>query len=363
MKGAAESQPYGLVNIDERVVQVLAAHPAQPLASLVAISSQAPNDIIQPGDVLEIGIYEPGAGPSLLGGSAAASEAAPAGGLERTGPALASQAMPRIIVDRDGMISIPFAGQVSVAGLTPTRAADTIRAALRGRAVNPQVIVSVLASPANSVTVIGEVKNSGRYPISTNSDRLLDVIAEAGGATHVPADTLITVSRQGQTASIPMDELMAGGGENIRLAPGDEVRVSLHQREVNALGALGRVSQFPIQDDTLTLAGALGRLGGLDTNSANASAVFLFRFERPEVAEALGVRVPGAPPGGSVPIVYRLNLRAGDGYFLANQFYVQANDLIDAPRANTTEIQKFFSIINASTATAVQASVISSNVP
>ncbi|MHB8530037.1 MAG: polysaccharide biosynthesis/export family protein, partial [Caulobacteraceae bacterium] len=270
---------------------------------------------------------------------------------------------PRIVVDRGGFVTIPYAGEVAVSGLTPVQAAQAIRRALRGKAVNPQVVVSVLTSPANSVTVIGEVKNSGRFPVSASNDRLLDVIAVAGGVTKPPADLIVTVVRGRQSAAIPMPDLMADASQNIRLAPGDQVRLIFHERKVNAVGALGRVSQFPIEDDSLTLAGALSRIGGLDTNAANPSAVLLFRFERPEVARALGLGGGSPAVSAPVPIIYRLNLREGAGFFLAEKFPVQADDLIDVPRSNTTEIQKFFAIVNSAAGTAYQASVIRTAVP
>ncbi|MBK8840603.1 MAG: polysaccharide biosynthesis/export family protein [Hyphomonadaceae bacterium] len=39
--------------------------------------------------------------------------------------------MPRVAVDRDGEISMPFAGEVKVAGLTPQQAGAGIEAAER----------------------------------------------------------------------------------------------------------------------------------------------------------------------------------------------------------------------------------------
>ncbi|MGH7010394.1 MAG: polysaccharide biosynthesis/export family protein, partial [Caulobacteraceae bacterium] len=111
------------------------------------------------------------------------------------------------------------------------------------------------------------------------------------------------------------------------------------------------------------LADVLARSGGLDTNSANESAVFVFRYERPEVARALGVPIDPAFIGRKVPIVYRLNLRQPQGYFLATKFQVEPDDLIDAPRANLSEIQKFFTLVDTATAAFYEAVVIGVSVP
>lgn len=99
-----------------------------------------------------------------------------------------------------------------------------------------------------------------------------------------------------------------------------------------------------IDDDSLSLAGAISRSGGLDTNTANASAVFVFRLERPQVAQSLGF----APPPGAttVPIVYKLNLRDPAGYFVSNNFNVQADDLIYVARSDVDDIKKFLELVN-----------------
>ncbi|MGH6985837.1 MAG: polysaccharide biosynthesis/export family protein [Caulobacteraceae bacterium] len=342
---------YDLVDISFPVIATINAHPPTPMASIAEAASAAPNDLIGEGDVLSVGIYQPGEGAMVS--SAPAPSAA----------ATSSELLPRIVVDRNGDVTIPFAGEVHVEGLAPAEASEAIRSALKGKAVNPQVVVSVLTSQANSVTVIGEVHKSGLYPISANDDHLLDVIAAAGGLAQQPADLSVTLVRDGKSATIPVAELMADPSQNIRLAPRDQIRVVLHERKIDAFGALGHVAQVPMQDATVSLADVLARSGGLDTNSANESAVFVFRYERPEVARALGVPIDPAFIGRKVPIVYRLNLRQPQGYFLATKFQVEPDDLIDAPRANLSEIQKFFTLVDTATAAFYEAVVIGVSVP
>jgi polysaccharide export outer membrane protein len=109
-------------------------------------------------------------------------------------------------------------------------------------------------------------------------------------------------------------------------------------------GAFGRVSDQQIEDDGLTLAEAISRSGGLDTNSANAASVLLFRFERPEVARSLGLTATATPKG--VPVVYRLNMLKPESLFVANEFAVRADDLIYVPRSDVTELRKFLELVS-----------------
>ncbi len=354
---------YALVEVNYGVIQAIADHPAHPLASIALVSSNTPDDLIGEGDTLAIGIYQAGAGPMVLGGDNSPQSSPFPTAASSSSASAETQVMPRIVVGRDGLVTVPYAGQVRVVGLTPAEAAAAIKRALAGRAINPQVIVSVLSSFANSVTVIGQVKSSSRYAIGVNDDRLLDVIAAAGGVTADPADLVVTVTRGSQSASIPMALLMSDASQNVRLAPGDQVRVTPQIRKIEAFGALGRVSEIPMQDETVTMASALGRAGGLNSFTANPNSVLLFRFERPEVAKALGVQLAGWKPDALVPIVYRLNLRDPQGYFLATKFQMQPDDLIDVPEADLAQVEKFFTMISAASSSFYYYTIIGAEAP
>lgn len=330
-RGAAR---YALVDLDYAATQAIAAHPPKALAGLADQSSTAPLDLIAEGDILSVSVFEAGGG-GLFPRPAEATMGD------------SSQTLPRLVVDRGGALMIPFAGQVRVAGLTPEQAADAIREALRGRAVDPQVTLSIVDSRANAVAVIGEVRSAGHFPLSPHDDRLLDALASAGGPTKASADLTVAVVRGGHYAEIPLSALMTDPAQNIRLAPGDQVRILDRPRKYSTFGAFGRAAQTSIDDDTLTLAGAISRAGGLDTNAADGAAVLVFRFERPEVAVALGVTAPAAAKG--VPIVYRLNFLKPESLFVANNFDIHTDDLLYVPRSDITELRKFFDLVNSVT--------------
>src|SRR5262249_45280650 len=148
------------------------------------------------------------------------------------------ESFPHIVVDSRGMLSIPFAGDVRVAGLTPRAASDAIRAALHGRAVDPQVAVTRVESPGGSVTVMGEVRNSGRIMLAPNNDRLLDVIAAAGGITKSPGNIEVVVARGTMNAHESFADLLRNPADNIRLAPRDQVRLLYAARKYSTFGAL-----------------------------------------------------------------------------------------------------------------------------
>lgn len=337
---------YALVDLTYEVTERVKAVPLRRLDSLALADSAAPTDVIGPGDVLELAIYEPSG--ALFGPRAANA---------RTGVQSGTQALPGTAVDRDGTIRVPFAGPVPVAGLTASQAADAIRRALIGRVANPQVMVAVAENASNTVTVLGDVRNPGRTPLRLNADRILDVIAEAGGSGRANEDILVAIQRDGRTFSAPLAVITSTFGENVRLMRGDQVNLIYRPRRYSSFGALGQVTEVDMGPGALMLSSALSRVGGLDTNSANVRQVLLFRFERPETAQALGLTQAPTPRG--VPVVYRLNLNEAAGFFIGANFAVEAGDILYVPRADSAELRKFFEFVQTVTRVVYDISVTS----
>jgi len=84
-------------------------------------------------------------------------------------------------VDASGRINMPLIGAIDVSGTTATELSRTIEDRLRNRYVrNPNVVVNIKGSVSQVVTVDGEVKEPGLYPV-TNQMTLMRAIASAKG--------------------------------------------------------------------------------------------------------------------------------------------------------------------------------------
>ncbi len=335
---------YAIVELDYAASERIKAVPAARLTGLAVAGDAAATDLIGEGDTLSVTIYEPSG--ALFGGRSLA------GGVQG-----ANETLGGIVVDRNGSILVPFAGQVRVAGLNPTEAAGAIRRALQGRVGNPQVIVGVTGNAYNSVVVLGEVKTAGRVPLTINADRVLDVIAAAGGASRPVQDVEVVIQRGDRTFSAPLSQVTGAFGENVRLARGDQVNVVYKPRRYSTFGALGAVARTDMPPGEVTLAAAVSTVGGLDDTTADARSVLVFRFERPEVAAALGLTQPPTPRG--VPVVYRLNLAEASGFFVAGNFAIQPEDIVYVPRAGYAEARKFFEFVQSITRVIYDVSVTS----
>lgn len=335
---------YQIVDLDYGASERIKLVPPRFLGTLANSSVEGSSGLIGPGDTLAISIFEPSG--NLFGSGTGAS-----------GVRSGQQQFPSVSVDSSGNATIPFAGAIQVAGLSSTQAGAAIRRALIGRVGNPQVTVSIAENSYNTVNVLGDVRQPGRASLSSNADRILDVIAERGGTSRAVEDVIVNIQRGGQTYSAPLSAVTTDFRENVRLTRGDEINLSYRPRKFSTFGALGAVAEVPMESGPTTLAGAISKVGGLNANVANARSVLVFRFERPEVAQALGVTQ--APTVRGIPIVYRLNFEDATGLFTAGNFIIEPGDIVYVPQSGLAEMRKFFEAIQSFTRIVYDVSVTS----
>lgn len=249
-------------------------------------------------------------------------------------------------VGTDGAISIPYAGRIKVAGRAPAEVQQSIERLLGAKALDPQALVVVKRSAENSVSVAGEVVGGKRVPLSPGGDRLLEVIAAAGGA-HAPVhDTFVRLSRGGTAAAVPLATLVAEPDQDIFAKPGDVLTLVRRPQTFSVFGAAGKNAAIAFSSDRLSLSEALAKAGGLDDNRADPRAVFLFRYEPDSVVRALGQPLAAGAAGGLSPVVYRLDLGDAASYPLARRFAMRDKDIIFVADAATQPIYHFFQVLS-----------------
>jgi polysaccharide export outer membrane protein len=338
---------FDIVDIDGNVIAALRAAPRASLCDRFPQNGPPSDPTIGVGDSVVVTLWEAADGGLF---SAAADARAPSGSH--------SVILPPQIVGRDGAISVPFAGRVAVAGRRPLDVQHAIEKRLAGKALDPQAIVTVDKSVSNTAAVEGEVVKGALVPLSPKGDRLLDLIAAAGGTTAPVYETVIRLSRRGVTAAVPMEILVSDPRENIYAEPGDVVTVVRAPPTFTVFGATGQNNEIKFSSARMTLAEALARAGGLQDFRSDPAGVFLFRYELGTVVEALGRKPVETTSDGRAPVVYRLNLRDAKAYFSAQRFPVEDKDVLYVANADMTELEKFLGLVNTLTGPAVTGAVV-----
>lgn len=336
---AAMGERIKIVTLDDAVARrVLESSSSRTLSD--ALGDGIPFGAqIGKGDVLDVAIWE--APPAALYGSALGDPR-----LTSSTSTARGSSLPEQMVDSRGQITVPFVGQVNAFGRTPEQIEREIVARLSGLAHQPQVIVRVVRNANANVTVVGDVATSTRVTLTPKGERLLDIIASAGGVRQPVGKTTIRVSRGGKVASLPLEQIIGDPAQNIRMQAEDVVTALYQPFSFTALGAIGNNAEVPFEGTGITLAQALGRIGGLRDERADARGVFIFRLEDPS-ALAPGV-VQGAQltPDGKLPVIYRVDLKNPASFFVAQGFPIRNHDVLYVSNAPAADLQKFVNIIS-----------------
>jgi polysaccharide export outer membrane protein len=334
---------YVIIDLDERVASICAAQPRPSLQRVFASYSPAPDIHIGIGDSVSVTIWEAAAGGLF---SAAAGEAAISAG-SRTAT------LPSQVVTRDGTIQVPYAGRLKVAGLRPAEVESAIVKALQGKAIEPQAVVTISQNHSNTVTVTGEVTGGAMVPLNVGGDRILGIVAQAGGIKAPANETFIRLTRGSKTASVALNAILSNPKENIYVRPNDILTVVRDPQTFTAFGSTGRNASVPFDADGISLEEAIAKSGGLLDSRADPAGIFLLRFEPTDLVTQLepGRSLPSQ--GNLVPVIYRMNLRQANSFFLARAFGMKNKDILYVANAPSDPVQKFLGLVGTVTAPAI----------
>ena len=260
-----------------------------------------------------------------------------------------SATFPSVVVDRKGTISLPYAGVIKVAGQSPQVVQQSIIKRLEGQAIRPQVMVTTTKNEHNTIVVNGDVARPGRYPIALEGDRLLDVIAAAGGTKFPARETYVTFIR-GETRAIQLvTNIVDDTNENIYVVRGDRVYLSHDPKRYTVLGAVTKPGIYVFQSSKINVLEAVASAGGLLDSRADSSGLFVFRYERPSTLDKIGVSYTRTI-GDRVPTVYRIDMSHAKSYFYAQSFLLQDKDSVFVSNAKSVEVTKVLKMISLATA-------------
>ena len=328
----AESGDFALVEVTRSIAERLGTPPRRSLHGFGKGDAAAPSNAAGIGDTLDIRILEAGSGGLFASGSGGA------GGTEFTG----------IVVDRQGRISLPYIGTLSVAGRTPSAIEAAIVDALRGKAIEPQALVRIARSEANRATVAGDAANPGPYQLSLGGDRVSQAIAAAGGSRFPAHETRVTLVRGGRTASARLSDVLLQPSSDIALQRDDMVVLTHEPPRYTLTGSVRSPGTFKFETPDYSVLEALSAAGGANDNRADPTGVFLFRLESRDRLAATGrTDLDSLPQGeGGIPTVYRFDLSDPATQFTAAQFHLTDGDALYISNAPMVQLDKVLDAFN-----------------
>ncbi len=319
----------------------------------------AENVKLMVGDILSISIYESSAGGLFI----------PIEAGIRPGNFVT---LPNQIIDPDGYIFVPYAGKIKVNGRSAIDVSAEIEKRLIKIAIEPQIVINIIDRNSD-ISVLGAVNRASRYDINFAGERVLDAISKAGGPTGAGFDTRVSIQRGDTQYKMRLDEIVDDTQKNVYLHSNDTIFLENDPDILSVFGAVAIPGRYRFNSKSIFLSEAIAISGGLNDAQADPEEVFIYRHEYcPFVAsidESLDKRLnnnPDESPTSTVkpdlkcdadkntlPIIYNINLRDGNGYFLAQNFKMRSEDVVYVGNSRATELVKLLGIVNSNAVTTV----------
>jgi polysaccharide export outer membrane protein len=295
------------------------------------LEKAAPEDLISPGDFINVRIFE--SRDQALFGSAVT-------GGTQFGP---------LYVSPLGFVDIPFVGKIKAADKSLAEFASQIKEKAAPISFRPEVIVTFVSNQASTITISGGVKAPGRYSLLDGVRTALDAVDRAGGPAGQPYQVDVVLRRNSEVRRIPLWDII--NGADFPLQRGDDLVLVDAPRLVTGLGAIAKSGNYPLPRPDTNLIEMLGDVGGLIDQQSDRTGVVIFRSNTAAFptsqSEASGPAHNAQIAGAEVarPVFFTLDLSQPVSMVVAQQFHVQAGDVLYVTDAPVSDIMKYLAPI------------------
>lgn len=237
------------------------------------------------------------------------------------------------VVRSDGTIFFPYIGTVEAAGHTLEEIRHEVEKRLTQYVTNPQIDVAVVRFASQKVVLSGAFNNSGAQAITATPLSLMEAVSTAG-VEVANADLSRLVLKRGQHEyTLNLDELNEGARTDlfsIYLHDGDQIHLPYNdRRKIYLMGEINSPRALTYKTRHLTLADALGSVGGLNQATSNGKAVFVIRgVENLQETAAT---------------VFQLDAQSPTAFILAQGFNLEPQDVVYVGAAGVTRWNRFIS--------------------
>lgn len=305
------------------ILELKAQQNAQSGQSVMHLKEPASVYLIGSGDILSIvvwghpelaGTTMDALTPNMATGELAPTAAPPAG----------------FVVDENGMLQFPFAGNIKVAGLTEAQARDALARAISHYINHPRVTLRIQSYRSKRIYIDGEVRTPGLLTINDIPMTLVEALNRAGGTLPNADQSQIIINRADTIYKVNFPQMMKRG-ENpakIMLRNGDVVRIpSRDENKVFVAGEVVTPKSLTMHDGRLTLNEALGESGGINPVTGDGSRVYIVRNLNKEV------------------VVYQLDGNSPAALAIAENFELFPKDLVYVAATPLTNWSRTISLL------------------
>ena len=323
---------YALIDISKSIVPYFEKTFTTSFSQGFSGRGRAPDTQLGVGDVVQVTVFEAQAGGLFI----------PVDSGSRQGNYVT---MPDQTIDDKGMISVPYAGSIKAAGRQVSAVEQEIVQKLANRAIEPQVIITTTSSRSNIASILGDVNNPAQITLNPAGDKILGLVAKAGGLSTPSEESYVTIERNGRKITTRFKNIVDNPRENIYVQAGDTIYVNRDRRTYELFGATNTNGRINFEESDLTLSEAVGLGGGLLDSRANPSEVYLYRHvDRKTLAKA-GIDVSKFTEE-QVPVIFRADMRNPETFFAMQRFKMQDKDIIYVSNSLSSDITKFLDMIN-----------------
>ncbi len=308
-QGNNETSNFAVYPVTRAFLPTVAQWPStgkQENLSWIGHSNGAKTQLIQPGDMLEILIWD-SSDNSLL--SADEQRVAPLGEIE---------------VASNGTIFVPYVGDVSVIGLTPDLARKELQTALEAIVPSAQVQLAMTEGRNNSVDLIGGVGSPGTYAMPDRNFTVLGLLAMGGGVKEGLNNAQIRLMRGGAIYGTSVDKLLDSPSRDTLLKGGDRVFIEEDERYFLSFGAAGQEDLHIFSKDEMSAMDAVSVMGGIEDRTADPQGLLIIREYQASAIQ------PGERGPRKERVVFTIDLTSTDGLFSARKFQINPQDLLVA---------------------------------
>jgi protein involved in polysaccharide export with SLBB domain len=224
-------------------------------------------------------------------------------------------------VPEDGLVGIPYAGEIQVLDLSLSKAASDLEEKLKPVSQTARVSVNRSGRIPLTANVLGEVGSPGPVILEKAGMNSHDLLAASGGpkgSEHLYAYSLRRGSNEYQ-----FDYL--GFRQNpFIVEEGDMLTVTTDaSNRYHVMGAINRPVSVSFPLPSPTLADALGSATGLDERRSDPSGLFVFRKGNPDTVYTFNMKEPS-----SMSLVQRFPIQGEDIIYITEAPLVRWNRML-----------------------------------